>query len=55
MNKDIGAVIKKEWKISVVPTIIIFEKGVEKIRFEAGISMKFNEEEILNKIRREIR
>lgn len=53
-NKTIGAVVQKEWKIKVVPTILIFKKGVEVKRFEAGISMKFSEEDILNKIRREI-
>lgn len=53
-NKDIGAVIQKEWDIKVVPTIIIFEYGVEVKRFEADLSMKFREDEILNSIRREI-
>ena len=53
-NKNIGAVIQKEWDIKVVPTIIIFEYGVEVKRFEADLSMKFREEEILNSIRREI-
>ena len=53
-NKNIGAVIQKEWDIRVVPTIIIFEYGVEVKRFEADLSMKFREDEILNKIRREI-
>ena len=53
-NKNIGAVIQKEWDIRVVPTIIIFEKGKELMRFEAGISMKFDESEILRKIRFEI-
>jgi hypothetical protein len=53
-NKNIGAVIQKEWDITVVPTIIIFEYGVEVKRFEADLSMKFREEEILNKIRQEI-
>ena len=53
-NKQIGAVIQKEWDITVVPTIIIFEYGVEVKRFEADLSMKFREEEILNSIRREI-
>jgi len=53
-NKDIGGVIQKEWDIKVVPTIIIFEYGVEVKRFEADLSMKFREEEILNKIRQEI-
>ena len=54
-NKNIGAVIQKEWDIKVVPTIIIFEYGVEVKRFEADLSMKFREEEILNSIRQEIR
>ena len=54
-NKNIGAVIQKEWNIKTVPTIIIFEKGKEVMRFEAGISMKFNENEILRKIRLEIK
>jgi len=53
-NKQIGAVIQKEWDITVVPTIIIFEYGVEVKRFEADLSMKFREDEILNNIRREI-
>ena len=53
-NKNIGAVIQKEWDIKVVPTIIIFEYGVEVKRFEADLSMKFREVEILNKIRQEI-
>ena len=53
-NKQIGAVIQKEWDIKVVPTIIIFEYGVEVKRFEADLSMKFREDEILNSIRREI-
>tara|TARA_R110002073_G_C9080113_1_gene546739 strand:+ start:114 stop:494 length:381 start_codon:yes stop_codon:yes gene_type:complete len=53
-NKDIGAVIQKEWNIKVVPTIIIFEYGVEVKRFEADLSMKFREDEILNNIRQEI-
>ena len=54
-NKTIGAVIQKEWKVKVVPTIIIFEKGVEIIRFEPGISMKFDEREVFDKIRKEIK
>jgi hypothetical protein len=53
-NKEIGAVIQKEWDIKVVPTIIIFEYGVEVKRFESDLSMKFREEEILNNIRQEI-
>lgn len=54
-NKQIGAVIQKEWDITVVPTIIIFEYGVEVKRFEADLSMKFRENEILDSIRKEIR
>ena len=53
-NKQIGAVIQKEWDIKVVPTIIIFEYGQQVKRFEADLSMKFREDEILEKIRREI-
>lgn len=53
-NKDIGAVIQKEWDIKVVPTVIIFEYGKEVKRFEADLSMKFREDEILNSIREEI-
>ncbi|QDP65752.1 MAG: hypothetical protein GOVbin5663_5 [Prokaryotic dsDNA virus sp.] len=53
-NKDIGAIIQKEWDIKVVPTIIIFEYGKEVKRFEADLSMKFREDDILNKIRQEI-
>tara|TARA_Y100000114_G_scaffold153386_1_gene173247 strand:+ start:27 stop:407 length:381 start_codon:yes stop_codon:yes gene_type:complete len=54
-NKNIGAVIQKEWKIKTVPTIIIFKNGKEVRRFEAGISMKFNEDEVLRKIKIEIK
>ena len=53
-NNKIGAVIQKEWNIKTVPTIIIFENGAEVMRFEAGISMKLNEDEILTKIRKQI-
>ena len=53
-NKNIGAVIQKEWNIKTVPTIIILEKGKEVMRFEAGISMKFKEDEVLKKIKEEI-
>ena len=53
-NRQIGAVIQKEWNIKTVPTIIILEKGKEVMRFEAGISMKFNEDEVLKKIKEEI-
>ena len=54
-NKNIGAVIQKDWDIKVVPTIIIFEYGKEVKRFEANLSMKFRKEEILNSIRKEIK
>ena len=53
-NKEIGAVIQNEWNIRVVPTIIIFEYGKEVKRFEADLSMKFREDEILKNIRQEI-
>jgi hypothetical protein len=53
-NKDIGAVIQKEWNIKIVPTVIIFEYGKEVKRFEADLSMKFREDEILKNIRQEI-
>ena len=54
-NKTIGAVIQKEWSIKVVPTIIIFQDGKEVKRFEAGISMKFDEQSDLESIRKEIK
>lgn len=54
-NKTIGAVIQKEWSIKVVPTIIIFQNGKEVKRFEAGISMKFDEQSVLESIRKEIK
>jgi len=53
-NKDIGAVIQDKWNIRVVPTIIIFEFGKEVKRFEADLSMKFREKEILDNIMQEI-
>jgi len=54
-NRQIGAVIQKEWKVKVVPTIIIFKNGTEVKRFEAGVSMKLDEKSILESIRKEIR
>ena len=54
-NPNIGAVIQKEWNITVVPTIIIFEYGKEVKRFEADLSMKFREDEILSDIKNYIR
>ena len=54
-NKTIGAVIQKEWNIKVVPTIIILKEGKEVMRYEPGISMRFDEVEVFNKIKREIK
>ena len=54
-NKTIGAVIQREWKIKVVPTIIIFKNGTEVMRYEPGISMRFDEQEVFDKIRKEIK
>ncbi len=54
-NRQIGAVIQKEWKVKVVPTIIIFKNGTEVKRFEAGVSMKLDEKSILESIRKEIK
>lgn len=54
-NKTIGAVIQKEWNIKVVPTIIIFKNGTEVMRYEPGISMRFNETEVFDKIKKEIK
>jgi hypothetical protein len=54
-NKNIGGVIQKEWNIKVVPTIIILKKGVEVMRYEAGISMSFDEQQVFDKIKKEIK
>ena len=54
-NKQIGAVIQKEWNIKVVPTIIILENGKEVMRYEPGISMKFDEQEVFDKIKKKIK
>ena len=54
-NKTIGAVIQKEWNIKIVPTIIILKEGKEVMRYEPGISMRFDEEEVFNKIKKEIK
>lgn len=54
-NKVVGAVIQKEWNIKVVPTIIILKEGKEVMRYEPGISMRFDEQEVFEKIKREIR
>ena len=53
-NKTIGAVIQKEWNIKVVPTIIILKEGQEIERYEPGISMRFDEREVFDKIKKEI-
>jgi len=54
-NKQIGAVIQKEWNIRIVPTIIIFENGKEIKRYEPGVSMRFDEQEVFEKIKKEIK
>tara|TARA_R100000655_G_scaffold31699_1_gene63405 strand:- start:4460 stop:4846 length:387 start_codon:yes stop_codon:yes gene_type:complete len=54
-NKTIGAVIQKEWNIKVVPTIIILKEGKEVMRYEPGISMRFDEREVFDKIKKEIK
>ena len=53
-NKTVGAVIQKEWNIKVVPTIIILKEGKEVMRYEPGISMRFDEQEVFDKIRKQI-
>ena len=53
-NKVVGAVIQKEWNIKVVPTIIILKEGKEVMRYEPGISMRFDEKEVFDKIKKEI-
>ena len=53
-NKAVGAVIQKEWNIKVVPTIIILKEGKEVMRYEPGISMRFDEQEVFDKIKKEI-
>ena len=54
-NKQVGAVIQKEWNIKVVPTIIILKEGKEVMRYEPGISMRFDEQEVFDKIKKEIK
>ena len=54
-NKVVGAVIQKEWNIKVVPTIIILKEGKEVMRYEPGISMRFDQHEVFEKIKKEIR
>lgn len=53
-NKTVGAVIQKEWNVKVVPTIIIFKEGKEVMRYEPGISMRFDEQEVFDKIKKVI-
>ena len=54
-NKAVGAVIQKEWNITIVPTIIIFKEGKEVMRYEPDISMRFDQDEVFEKIKKEIR
>ena len=54
-NKTIGAVIAKEWNITIVPTIIVLKEGKEVKRFEPGISMSFDEKTIIEDIKKEVR
>ncbi len=54
-DKVIGATIVKEWGIEVVPTIIVLENGKEVKRFVPGISMKFDENSIIEDVRKEVR
>jgi len=54
-DKEIGATIAKEWNITIVPTIIVLENGKEVKRFVPGISMKFDENTIIEDIRKEVR
>ena len=53
-DKVIGATIAKEWNITIVPTIIVLENGKEIKRFVPGISMKFNEDSIIEDVRKEV-
>ena len=54
-NKTVGAVIVKEWNIDIVPTIIVLKEGVEIKRFEPGISMRFDENTIIESIKNEVK
>tara|TARA_R100000231_G_scaffold40986_1_gene35733 strand:- start:4 stop:387 length:384 start_codon:yes stop_codon:yes gene_type:complete len=54
-DKVIGATIAKEWNIKIVPTIIVLENGKEVKRFVPGISMKFDENSIIEDVRKEVR
>ena len=53
-NKEYGAALAKEWNIKSVPTIIVFEYGEELQRFEAGLSFRLDESEVLLRIKKEI-
>jgi len=54
-NKTVGAVIAKEWNITIEPTIIVLKEGKEVKRFEPGISMSFDEKTIIEDIKKEVR
>ena len=54
-DKVIGATIAKEWNIKIVPTIIVLQNGKEVKRFEPGISMRFDENTIMESIRKEVK
>ena len=54
-DKVIGSTIAKEWNITIVPTIIVLENGKEVKRFVPGISMKFDENSIIEDVRKEVR
>ena len=53
-NKEYGAIIANEWKIASVPTILMFEKGKEIKRWEAGLSFALNADDIKKEIKNEI-
>ena len=53
-NKEYGAIIASEWKIASVPTILMFEKGKEIKRWEAGLSFALNADDIIKEIIEEI-
>jgi hypothetical protein len=53
-NKEYGAIIASEWKIASVPTILMFEKGKEIKRWEAGLSFALNADDIKKEIKEEI-
>ena len=53
-NKEYGAIIASEWKIASVPTILMFEKGKEIKRLEAGLSFALNADDIKKEIKEEI-